>query len=57
MSTTKSEDPIPFKRLFIGGLYSGVAKDDLSSRFQAFGTVDDVDIHVKTSETGKGECG
>ena len=40
------------KRLFVGGLYDGVEKDDLQERFGKFGTVTDVDVRKRLDDEG-----
>ena len=39
------------KRIFVGGLFSGVTKEALQERFSRFGHVESVEIKVKKTGT------
>ena len=40
------------KRLYVGGLFSGITETDIRQRFQQFGEIQSVDIKSKTVGTG-----
>lgn len=42
------------RRIFVGGLFSGVTERELVQRFSRFGTVDQVEIKRRKDDTGNG---
>lgn len=40
------------KRIYIGGLFSGVTKEDIAEKFAHFGKVSQVDIKQKKNTLG-----